>query len=132
MEYALILQLTPPKDLIEANYADVLSNKWALALLVLCIVQIIWFWARRGGQVFEDMRGEDKHWEAPEVISMMALFIWAPIILANHFFHYNMTAEAWESMKWVMSISVGSRVVLDGIDKWKGGDKPQPPVTPTT
>lgn len=111
---------------VEANYADPNMNKLALALLVGCIIQLVWFWLKRGSQVFEDMRGEDKHWEFPEVLSLTALFIWAPMILANHFFHYNMTSEAWDSVKWVMTLGVGSRVVLDGIDKWKG----VPPTNP--
>ena len=117
------------KDII-SNYSDPLTNKWALALLALCIIQIVWFWIRNGKTVFNDLRGEDAKWEAPEVIAVMALFIWAPMILANHFFHYNMTPEAWDSLKWVMTTAVGSRVLLDGIDKWKGNTTTPPATNP--
>jgi hypothetical protein len=91
-----------------------LHHDLGYSLFIICCLHISYIWIWHGKSIYIDLKGDNKRWDAPELLILFCIVIWAPILLADAFFGFHPSEHVWMSLEVVIGFALAGKVGL----KW--------------
>lgn len=87
-------------------------------LLLLVTLHIAHFWFVNWRNVYCDLRGQDVMWQIIEIIGIHAVLVWTAMVLADSFFQFRASDQAWTSINLVLGVAVLGIVGKGMFNRW--------------
>lgn len=82
------------------------SHQIGFYIVVITTIHLIAFWWNNRKSIHAGLKGEDGKYQAIEIISYLTCVIWPNMIMADQFFGFKASTEAWTSINLIIFVAV--------------------------
>lgn len=75
-------------------------------LVIVTTAHLAIFWLGNWAHILSGIKGDDGKYQLAEVIGYISLVVWPGMLMADSYFGFRASAEAWMSINIVISVSI--------------------------
>lgn len=85
---------------------ELTSHQVGYYLVVITTLHIGLFWIMNWSAIVKGLKGDDGIFQSIEIIAYVSTVLWPAMLMADSFFGFRASAEAWTSINLVIAVAV--------------------------